>query len=180
MNIVVSAQAARVPLRAASCWAAILLGLCLTGSPAAAICAGDGPQVVLTCLTDAYSHRDIDAYRNLISRDFVFQYGEDGPSWGYDDEMQSATMMLTSPKTKAVRMEIPDGYRVFRGSGVAPWIITDVTVVLAVDAEVDGATQHYEVKDEGVRLWVEEVSEPVPHYRIVRWFSPAESSGGAE
>jgi hypothetical protein len=180
VSIIIPARATRVRLGDVARWAAILLCMCVTGSPAAANCAGDGPQVVLTCLTDAYSHRDIDAYRNLISRDFVFQYGEDGPSWGYDDEMQSATVMLTSPKTKAVRMEIPDGYRVFRGSGVAPWIITDVTVLLAVDAEVDGATQHYEVKAEGVRLWVEEVSEPVPHYQIVRWFSPAESSGGAE
>lgn len=140
---------------------------------AGAFCARESPESVLSCLVDVYETRDIDAYAELFTEDFVFQFGSDPEiSWGLDQELEAHRKLFSHPDIIDIKLEL-HGHDLRDGDEPDTWILTNVSMTLTVmqtHPESGEPMELHSVESDTI-FYVKRVTNPEVHYVIYKWIS---------
>jgi ketosteroid isomerase-like protein len=119
------------PPRLAACALALLAAL---AGAAAASCAGETPDAVLRCFSEAYSNRDADLLDEVMADDYVWIAVSAPEVDVFDREtsFDASVRMFRDEQVESVSLEFDDGYSVREGGEEGTWRIEDLRARLVV------------------------------------------------
>ena len=139
--------------------------LTLAASPAP--CTSAIPDSIIPCLERIYATRDFDAYRQILASDFQYRFKDTG--WGLPEELASAEKMFSSDLIKSMSLNVGPEYKLSEGPEPHTWVLSGLSLTLAVDQKEGDAVRHYDVVDHEGEISLRLESEPAPHIVIYRW-----------
>lgn len=145
----------------------VAVGLLLSPPPLARAegpCIPMAPEAVVTCLGEAFNHRDVKLLDGLFSPDFVYVQGTE--TIDRATELRSHERMFKSSQVKAIT---------FSAEGISAqpqddsWLVTVAATTLVVSIEREGKSQEFTVHSDGYRFFVRSAGDS---FQIYRWEDP--------
>jgi len=110
---------------------AAVVGLaCVAGGA----CAGDGPEIVLDCFSQAYSDRSLDTLESVLAPDYVWVAVSPPEVEIFEREISvdSSVRMFGNPELEEVSLEFREGYTVVKGEEPDTWRLEDLLATLTI------------------------------------------------
>ncbi len=132
-------------------------------------CAVNGPESVLSCLSDAYARRDTVLLKQLFTPDFVFQAPD--TSWNRAAQLKTTIGFFTAKNVRSVELVFDPGFAAVPGEQRGTWMIDEVGGKLSA-AVINGYELEPKMRTNRVahqRFLVRKEKSPEPHYAIYKW-----------
>ena len=153
-------------------FAGLLMTPACTLAASSPACASAAPDSILSCLEHTYATRDFETYRQMLASDFQYRFKDTG--WGLEEELTAAERMFHPDSTESMSLTFGSEYKLSDGPEPGTWVLSGLTLTMAIDRQQGGSLRHYEVTNRADELWLRLEAEPTPHILIYRWVSSGE------
>ncbi len=138
--------------------------------PAAAslgACAGDAPDAVLACFSEAYAQRSPELLDRVVADDYTWIAITAPLAEVYDYETTVAVTreLFANEMNESVSMEFGGDYKIVEGFDEGTWRIEDLTVMLTV---FRSGSESPRVSTLCATFYVRKVEGPEPGYEVYR------------
>ncbi|MBU1949393.1 MAG: hypothetical protein KJ927_11815 [Candidatus Eisenbacteria bacterium] len=145
-----------------------VLMLTLPTTNSIAECHGQGPEIILDCLSAAYDNLNIEEYESLLAEDFRVEYSDMDTSWGLEGELKAVRSSFENFRAGSISISFNDDFTITEGSSPDTWEFTNLAATLEFDKDGPGEEQPVIGQVQNFTMIVMKVADPHPHYVIYR------------
>lgn len=129
------------------------------------LCVPASAEAVVTCLAEAFEHRNIEQLDALFTPDFIYAQGEE--TLDRATQLQSYEKMFKSTQVKNIAFSVEGVASEPKGE---TWLVTVAATKLVMSVERDGKKQDFTVHSSGYRFFIRPAADT---YQIFRWEEPS-------